>query len=198
MIIGQTYVPGNKFDINSPEYQTNVNESTKALINQLKCFNKPPKYLYNNHNDMNDDFIYQNHYKNTLNYMDFDPDYYVDGNQPPPIHSILFNHPSFMNIDKQLKDVDVMDIPVPTIPLTLVQPFKENVVAAADTCSNINCIGPKSALKYGKHVSTLKEPVKISTGKGVLECWKYVDIKLFNTPHHKYRFYVVFDLPYNY
>ena len=190
MIIIIKYVPGNKHI-----HKKDVVQSYNALLLSLKQLQKPPKALYNPlNNDIKNDNEYNNKYKPTINANDFDPEYYINGNEPHPINNIFNTHPTYLNI--HLDDDKEVDIPVPTIPLQLSYPIKEYVTAAADTCSNINAIGAKTALKYKEHVQHVQKPLLINTGKGVLECYDYVNITMDDNTNH--IFCVIYDLPFDY
>ena len=112
-----------------------------------------------------DDLIYMDHYYNAMNANEFDPEYHVNGAEPEPFKNLLFNHPQYMNLS--LNTNINGDIPLYTIPLNVVQPFKQTIISVADTCSNVNAINGKTALEYNNKLIKLNEPALIKTGKGM-------------------------------
>ena len=166
------------------------------MLNELYLFNKPTKGAIINDYDVNNDYEYQQYFKHAVNSNDFDPYYYIDGYEPPPINDILHNHPAFFDLN--IEDDTTMDIPVETIPLDIIQPINQTVISAADTCSNINGISLKTALKFNNKIITLDNPQPINTGNGIFNAHRFMRIKLKQIPCKTFLFYVIDSLPYDY
>ena len=154
--------------------------------------------------------------------LDDDDDEEEDAEEPEPFRNILMNFPS-MNMHNPLyvkaltqylqcfglsPDSDefgsgFLKIKTPTIDIPIRDPFNSGrtitIRAAADTCSGIQCFGPKNYLifKAAKKVKYHKEGTAVMTGNGRIVCHEYVPLllKRKNGAYYQTIFWYLPNLP---
>ena len=83
--------------------------------------------------------------------------------------------------------------------MDVLQPFQEQIITVADNGSNVNCIGPKIAMKYKEFILNDRKEFPLHTGAGDVMCRAYLPIHIKNNSAIvKAKFYVLWDLPFDY
>ena len=123
----------------------------------------------------------------------------------PPIQNILETHPKY--ISPTLLGIEFMntcniDVPIQMISIDVSAPIETIITGAADNGANIDAISGVEAMKYyGQHIQTERRAFRVRTGAGYIWCKDYVPIIIKNGNNNKLlkaRFYIIWDLPYNY
>ena len=138
------------------------------------------------------------------------------------IHNVFMNHPAFNThndlhnelysqmieqqhqnhhslYSQQTLNTQSIQIPVKTVDINIISPFKNTVISVADLGSDIECINKQIADKYIHHIQHDPKGRLIRTGNGPIQIHKYLLIKI----QHKSqcfvsKFWVLPQLPFQY